>query len=376
MKVGATLFCQNYTDWERHQSGDFQTPPRIADSEVYREDLRIGDLAEPLGFDALWSVEHHFTPYTMVPDVLQLLTYFAARTSRIDVGTMVVVLPWHDPVRVAEQVSMLDIMLAGRKIHVGFGRGAGRVEFNGFRTDMAETRDRFIECLEIVRGLLTNQRFGYEGKYYQIPEMSVRPQPLSTDLADRMYCAWQSPETLDIAARAGLGMLFIPQKPWEDYGADVEVFNDIRSGLGLKPLQPKVVCWVYCTESQSEGWEGALQYMSEYADSARRHYEFDDAAHFKAAGSYDYYAKLSEQMATLDEATRQQAFAGTQVWGTPEQCIEKLELIQRTTSASEFIGVFKYGAMPLEKAEKNMRLFAEKVLPKVQQFETSPLAAV
>jgi alkanesulfonate monooxygenase SsuD/methylene tetrahydromethanopterin reductase-like flavin-dependent oxidoreductase (luciferase family) len=283
---------------------------------------------------------------------------------------MVVVLPWHDPVRVAEQVSMLDIMLRGRKINIGFGRGAGRVEFNGFRTDMSETRERFIECLQIVRGLLTNQRFGFEGKYYQIPEMSVRPQPLSTDLADRMYCAWQSPETLEIAARAGLGMLFIPQKAWEEYGADVETFNEIRRDLGLKPQQPKVVCWVYCTETESEGWDGALQYMSEYADSARRHYEFDDTAHFKAAGSYDYYAKLSEQMQTVDEETRKQAFAGTQVWGTPEQCVEKLELIQRTTTASEFVGVFKYGAMPLEKAEKSMRLFAERVLPKVQQFQT------
>src|SRR5512134_334432 len=84
------------------------------DREVYQQELRLGDLAEPLGFDSLWGVEHHFTDYTMCPDVLQHLTYFAGRTSRIQLGSMVVVLPWHDPARVAEQIAMLDHMSNGR----------------------------------------------------------------------------------------------------------------------------------------------------------------------------------------------------------------------------------------------------------------------
>ena len=97
-----------------------QNPNRQqADHEVYWEERRLADLTEPLGFDSFWTVEHHFDDYTMVPDVCQFLTYVAGRTSRIKLGTAVIVLPWHDPVRVAEQVSMLDILSEGRLLLAG-----------------------------------------------------------------------------------------------------------------------------------------------------------------------------------------------------------------------------------------------------------------
>src|SRR5205809_5898580 len=91
-----------------------------ADREVYQSDLRLADLAEPLGFESIWGVEHHFTDYTMCPDVLQFLTYMAGRTRTVGLGSMVVVLPWHDPVRVAEQVSMPDTM-RGSPLVFGIG---------------------------------------------------------------------------------------------------------------------------------------------------------------------------------------------------------------------------------------------------------------
>ena len=95
----------------------FQNPGKArADFEVYRQDLRLADLAEPLGFESVWGVEHHFTDYTMCPDVLQFLAYMAGRTERVQLGSMVVVLPWHDPLRVAEEVSMLDNLSGGRLI--------------------------------------------------------------------------------------------------------------------------------------------------------------------------------------------------------------------------------------------------------------------
>ena len=109
----------------------FQNPQqRRPDREVYRDELRLADLAEPLGFESIWGVEHHFTDYTMCPDVLQFLTYMAGRTRRAQLGSMVVVLPWHDPMRVAEQTAMLDTIADGRLI-LGLGRGAGKVEFDG-----------------------------------------------------------------------------------------------------------------------------------------------------------------------------------------------------------------------------------------------------
>ena len=118
----------------------FQNTGRaLSDHQIYLNELALADLAEPLGFESIWGVEHHFTDYTMCPDVLQFLSYMAGRTQHVQLGSMVVVLPWHDPMRVAEQVSMLDHLSGGRMI-LGLGRGAGKVEFDGFRLDMGDSR--------------------------------------------------------------------------------------------------------------------------------------------------------------------------------------------------------------------------------------------
>src|SRR6185312_15813218 len=144
MRTGVALFAQNYSDWERYERGDHGADPQIPDSQIYDEEVALGDLVEPLGFDSMWSVEHHFTPYTMDTNTLQFLTFFAGRTKRIDFGTMVVVLPWHDPIRVAEGAAMLDQFLGGRRLSLGFGRGAAKVEFDGLRIDMDSSRERFL----------------------------------------------------------------------------------------------------------------------------------------------------------------------------------------------------------------------------------------
>ena len=372
MRFGASFFMQNYADWDRYEAKGYDRAPSRADWEVYDEGVYLASLVEPLGFDSIWTVEHHFTPYTMVPNPLQFLTYMAGRTERVDFGTMVVVLPWHDPIRVAEEIAMLDLLAQGRRVTLGFGRGAGKVEFEGFRTPMGESRERFLESLEIVRRALSNQEFSYDGKYHQIPSMSIRPQPRSNDLADRLYCAWGSPETIPIAAQAGLGALFIPQKGWDEIGQEVVTYNDLRSQAGLAAQKPIVVCWVYCSPDADEAWETARRYMTNYNDSALRHYEFHDADHFTKAGGYDYYAKMAGARLRVGEEKVVEVFARNQVWGTPEQCIEKLRTIRETTDAAEFVGVFTFGDLPVELAEASMRLFAEEVLPAVHADEVVP----
>ncbi len=86
------------------------------DLQLYQEGIALANLAEPLGFDSLWSLEHHFTGYAMIPSPPQFLTYFAANTKRIQLGTAVIVLPWHDPIRVAEGIALIDVMSGGRTI--------------------------------------------------------------------------------------------------------------------------------------------------------------------------------------------------------------------------------------------------------------------
>ena len=156
-----------------------------SDAVVIREHMRLGDLAEPLGLDALFVLEHHFTSYILSPAPLQLLAYYAGRTQRIKLGTAVIVLPWHDPIRVAEQISLLDILCDGRCLFA-FGRGRGELEFKGFRIPMNESRARFAEAAEIIVGLLTDDVFEYDGEFYRIPSLSIRPRPVSSP-QERFY---------------------------------------------------------------------------------------------------------------------------------------------------------------------------------------------
>jgi alkanesulfonate monooxygenase SsuD/methylene tetrahydromethanopterin reductase-like flavin-dependent oxidoreductase (luciferase family) len=216
----------------------FQNPDnRLSDAEVYRQELRLAEMAEPLGFDSIWSVEHHFTDYTMCPDVLQFLSYMAAKTTRARLGSMVVVLPWHDPVRVAEQIILLDHLSAGRLI-LGLGRGLARVEYEGFRRDQNEGRQHFLEYAALV---LTALECGYMegGETLQQPRRELRPLPLRS-FRGRTYAAAVSPESMPIMARLGLGLLIIPQKPWDvvenDLGVYQQVYREVNGTEAPPPL--------------------------------------------------------------------------------------------------------------------------------------------
>ena len=119
----------------------FQNPGNaISDQLVYSNEVKLAEFAEPLGFESIWTVEHHFTNYTMCPDPMQFLTYMAAKTKTIKLGSMVVVLPWHDPIRIAEQISLLDTLSNGRLI---LGLGRGLVEWSSTHLDKIwKTQDK------------------------------------------------------------------------------------------------------------------------------------------------------------------------------------------------------------------------------------------
>src|SRR5690606_7692439 len=97
MKVGMGIVPQNYPDWDRYASEDWDAPYVRADTSVYEDALAMARLAEEVGLDSIWTVEHHFTPYIIVPNPVQFLTYIAGATRNMDVGSMVTVLPWHHP---------------------------------------------------------------------------------------------------------------------------------------------------------------------------------------------------------------------------------------------------------------------------------------
>lgn len=347
MKVGVDIIHQNLG---RPQP----------DHEVYREEQRLADLVEPLGFDSLWSVEHHFDDYTMVPDVLQYLTFMAARTTRIQLGSAVVVLPWHDPVRVAEQIAMLDIQSGGRLL-LGFGRGAAQIEYDGFRVAMDTSRARFTEAAEVVTKALMNERFSHTGDFFQIPEMSIRPQP-ATDFTGRMYGAAISPESAEMMARLGFGVLVIPQRDWDTTAEELDRYNAICRNLGQEPVKPIVGCFVYVDDTEAKAMDGARKYMGAYWQSADEHYRFSHGAHAGVKG-YEYYDKMGQASKKMGPQAVNDYFISFQCVGTPEMCLEKIEFIRSKVDTEHFIGIFKYGGMPIQRAEENLRRFAADVMP-------------
>ena len=352
MHVGMSAFFQNLG------SG-------YDDAEIYRHEISMADLAEPLGFDSIWSAEHHFNGYTMCPNVLQFLTYMAGRTERVQLGSMVVVLPWHDPVRVTEEISVLDNLSGGRTI-LGLGRGLGRIEFNGFRVPMGESRDRFVAYSAAIVNALETGVLESDTEFYQQPPVDIRPAPFKS-FHGRSYAAAISPETAPIVARLGVGLLVIAQKPWEKTLADIAEYKKIYQQINAAQApRPMLATWVACHEDEAMANQMYEKYIRAYSRSIMNHYEFHDGGLAKIKG-YEYYAGLSKNIEKHGEETFVDFLAQLQVWGTPDQVYEKLCENTDAIDAEGVIGVFSYGDMPFDLAKDNIRLFAEKVLPRLKE---------
>jgi alkanesulfonate monooxygenase SsuD/methylene tetrahydromethanopterin reductase-like flavin-dependent oxidoreductase (luciferase family) len=345
----------------------FQNPGKArTDREVYRDELRLADLAEPLGFESIWGVEHHFTDYTMCPDVLQFLTYLAGRTERAKLGSMVVVLPWHDPMRVAEEVSMLDNIADGRLI-LGLGRGAGRVEFDGFRLSMDESRQRFVECAEmLLRGLETGY-CEYRGAFVTQPRAAIRPAPFKS-FRGRTYAAAVSPESMPIMAKLGVGILIIPQKPWKEVAKELDQYRAVyREANGIDAPPPIAAGWTFCDEDPDRAKTMARRYIGGYYQTVLDHYQFA-GDHLATTKGYEYYGKMADKIRQYGTETVIDYFMNLQVWGTPAQCYEKILEIRGRVGNDSYVGVFSYAGMPYDEAERNMRLFAREVMPELKKL--------
>ena len=344
----------------------FQNPHNVrSDRDVYTEDLHIGDLYEPLGFDSIWSVEHHFDDYTMCPDVLQFLTYFAGRTKTIQLGSMVVVMPWHDPMRVAEQVSVVDHMSNGRMI-LGLGRGLARIEFDGFRVPLGESRERFIESAEMLLEGLEKGYCEYDGKYIKQPRRDIRPKPFKS-FKGRTYAAAVSPESSRIMAKLGIGILIIPQKPWEAVAQELGEYRtylqagerrraaaDNRGGLDLlrQERRPRA----------RNGGQVYRRLLGDCAASLRDgEREFRQGQGLRVLRADGEGAEGQHQR--VDRVLPEPAGVG--------HARDVLQQDRRDSAEGRrdhYTGVFSYAGMPIEDAEKSLRLFASEVMPELKKL--------
>lgn len=352
----------------------FQNPSTtVSDAAVYRDDLALAVQVETLGFDSIWSVEHHFTGYTMCPDVVQFLSYMAGRTQHTRLGTMVIVLPWHDPIRVAEQVTMLDHLSGGRVV-LGLGRGLGRVEFEGFRVEMGESRARFVEYAQLVLEALEKGYSEYDGKFIQQPRRDIRPAPFKS-FAGRTYAAAVSPESSRIMAELGVGLLIIPQKPWSEVSSELEKYNHTFAEVnGRPPPAPIHVAWTFCDKDEGRAREMAQQYIGGYYQSVIDHYELT-RGHFEKTKGYEYYHKVTEHLVDYGSDDMKKFFIDLQVWGTPRQCLDKIMGIRERIGSDAFVAVFSYAGMTHEDAQRNMHTFASEVMPALKREQPRQKAA-
>jgi alkanesulfonate monooxygenase SsuD/methylene tetrahydromethanopterin reductase-like flavin-dependent oxidoreductase (luciferase family) len=351
MKVGMTL-----------QLTSFGGKP---DRETYQDELSLMEMSEALGFDSVWTLDHHFTGYVMSPDPVQLLSYVAGRTKRIQLGTAVIVLPWHDPVEIAEKIALLDVISGGRTIF-GFGRGAATVEYNGFRIPMEEARDRFVESAIIIRKGLTQHSVSFDGKYYKIPELQIRPRPISNP-EQRFYASSVSPESAEIMAKLGFGVLIIAQRSWEDTAKDYDRYRETALANNLTPKPPIGLLNILVADEAHEAKDLASVHMEAMWNSIENHYRFSDG-HLNGVKGYEYYAKLAKTYSKLNadadaKVKAVEFYRSLHAEGTPAQVLEKLRHIQQTVALEHVIGTFAFGGLPYPKLERSYKLFAEKVLP-------------
>jgi len=350
---------------------------RVCDADVYRHELSLAARAEDQGFDSIWTPEHHFTGYMMTPNVPQFLSWVAGKTKRIKLGTTVTVLPWHNPVRVAESFILLDQFSEGRGI-LGIGRGLGKEEFDGFNVPMGEARRRFKEYAEaLLQGLETGV-MEYEGAYLRQPRVELRPEPYAS-YRGRVYASAVSPESVRLMASLDVGLMIIAQKPWERVDEDLRDyrarFAAVNNTMAPKPV---VVAFVACSEDKARAREMRDRYLVEYARSTSEFYKFGNKE-FASIEGYEYYAALAKSVEKHGIEKFNDFLADLQIWGRPEEVVERLTMMKDRFDVGQFIIYTQFGDMPFDVGRDNYELIARKVLPALKDLEvtvsTSPALA-
>jgi alkanesulfonate monooxygenase SsuD/methylene tetrahydromethanopterin reductase-like flavin-dependent oxidoreductase (luciferase family) len=359
----------NQGDWDRLMQGDYERPPTISDADNMDDTLYIGELIEPLGFDSIWATEHYGSAYSMQPNPLQYLSYWAGRTSKVDMGTAVIVAPWWNPVRLAHEISMLDILLKGRRLHLGIGRGIAPHEYASLGYPMEESHKYFYDVIRAIKASDGAERFQFDGEIYKIPPTTIRPQARHKgDLTKKIKVAFTTEASAKLAAENGLGQMFVSGDNLDDMTKQVQRFNKIRCDIGLAPDQPTTLLWMYCAETASEAEEG-WEYFYNQLTAAQHHYFEWNNPGFEGINGYEEYLKRQ----TADVGAADTSFTArkrTQPIGTPSDIIDKIKAIQQSLSVETIVIHAFYGGMPKDKAEKSLRLFAEKVLPEIQAMDT------
>lgn len=315
----------------------------------YRQILDEVALAERLGFDSYFLAEHHFHEYGVAPSPPVLLAAAAERTSRIGLGTAVAVLPFHEPVRLAEECAMLDQISDGR-VALGVGSGYLAHEFAGFGVAPQEKRARFDEALAVLERALSGERFSHRGRYFHYEEVRLNVQPVQRPLP--LWVAILNNEAAYHVGRAGRNVMMVPYAQFDDLhqlAAVVSAYRRGRADGGHDPAggDVAVTLHTYVAEDDATARAGADEPLKNYVES-----------------------RLYARQRTLEELDGK----GLVLFGGPETVARRIAAAVRA-GMTHLMLLANFGAMPAEQVSGSLARFMAAVPVRVDALLREPATA-
>lgn len=321
----------------------------IEGGHFYREALEEVVLAEELGFDSVWMEEHHGVKDHYWPSPLLVLAGFATRTSRIRLGTDVLVLPFYHPVKVAEDAAMLDVISNGR-LTLGVAIGYRPDEFAMFDARLEQRGTRFEEQIAIVRRLWTEDRVSYQGRFYTLNDVCIEPKPVQAGGVPIWIGAW-GPLGMKRAATLADAWVPGPTASFDKLQAAQRAYHAELAAAGKSPaaVPTPLTREVVIAETEARAWELAerhllVNYRDEYGGGTWSH---------PLIGNQD-----TTRVDRLDAIARNRF-----IIGTPDQAVEQIRVFQQALGVDELICRLFFPGMPHEHILEELRLLARHVRP-------------
>ena len=327
--------------------------------QFYQEVIAEAEYAEALGFEGFWVGEHHFqASQRAFPSPQMLLAAIAQHTKSLRLGTGVSVLPVNDPIRMAEDMAALDLISHGR-VCFGAGRGYQPHEFAGFNVAMETTKERFWECLEIIRLAWTQEQFSYTGRFYRYKDITLLPRPVQKPTPP-IWVAAASPGSAEEAARRGYAFSAVPfasgPSPAE-VGAQLARYRAVyrAAGHGDPPDDIPHVFWTHVADTTAQALQEAEVGMQRKLGGATKVWVKPGVS------GYETFAKVGQFLAT---ATIDQLDT-VALFGDPPRCLEKIKQYE-AVGVTHVLVMLDWGGFPQSTVFHSMELFAKHVMPAFQ----------
>ena len=343
----------------------FQAPPGHRHADIIHRELEQVEWTEELGFDEVWFTEHHFIDYGLSVDPSSLAAAAASRTRRVRIGLAAAILPFHHPLRLAEQMALVDIISSGR-LDVGVGRGNRPAEFAGYRVPQIESRDRFEETVEILQLAWTRERFSFHGRFFDFDDVRVIPKPIQQPHPP-LYQVCVSKDGIENTALRGWPMLnSVLTGPVDQLVGNRDTYVAMLEKSGRSPSEIATLLqrWgvsrqIYVADTDARALEEAKPAELWYQESFRRFVvpeRIEDAHPSLQPG----FRAMAEKLGgvTWEDLVRE-----TLAFGSPETVARHIEHM-RGLGVGQVLCWMNFGGLPQSKIRRSMELFAREVMPR------------